>query len=161
MGSSHSVFERVAALLEAEDLDCIVLEEGVALKTAMESDDGGWTCHIELAPLSDEITALVAFNRPYEPFEPAQRGVLLELLNALNCGYLSVGSFELDEEHEVTLRVGLLFEEPDELSDATIAHMLFAAWADMQHYLPALEAVRAGRTPREILRELAQERDMR
>lgn len=140
------LMDTVAQILEQEDLDCVVIEEGVAVKTAMARDeDFGWTCHIEIATLSDEINALVIFSRPFEPLPDDHLLDTLKLINRINANLMAVGSFEIDLDQDLTLRTGLVYAQESELSGEVIAHAMFINWAEIERYLPAvLEVSRGG-----------------
>lgn len=135
-----SLLDHVIALLEREGLDCVILEEGVALRTLTAGSHGEWTSTVEIASLSDAISALVIFSRPTDVTPGEQRGEVIRLLNRVNAEAMAVGNFELDADG-VIARAGIVFEDPAEVSAATIEHTLQLNWAELDHYLPAIEAV--------------------
>ncbi len=137
----------VAEIFEQEELDCVVLDEGVAVKTGMSIDDDlSWECVVEAAPLSEDVNALLMFSRPPEAL-PNEGHLLetLQLLNRINSQLLTVGGFEIDLDHELTMRTGLIYEDASELSVEVIAHTLFINWAEMGRYLPVIMDVAYGR----------------
>ena len=153
-----SLIAIATSILEREQLDCVVIEEGVAIRTAMsapiEDELLGWTCHIEVAALSPSVSALVAFSRPYEPLERAHRVAALELINRINASLMAVGNLEIDEEDELTLRTGLVCAQAEELTPEAIEHVLFINWAEIERYLPAVLRVSRGELVDKVWLEL-------
>ena len=152
--SSSYPLDVVAAILEQENLDCVVLEQGVALKTAMSlDDDTSWGSTIEIAPLSDEIQALVVFSRPPEPLPEAGHLVdTLKLINRINANLMAVGNFEIDlDDGSIRFKSSVDYENVG-LTPELVRNVFAPAAFTMDRYLQGLLAVMFGNTdPAEII----------
>lgn len=146
------IIDEVLDLLEENDLDCLVLEEDVAVKTAMAGKHGAWTCNIEVLQMTDTLYALGILSRYIELVQEKRRGVVCVLLNSINYNYVPVGNFEMDmSDGEVTFRTSVAFEDASEISEAVIAHTIYLNWTEIDRFIPAIEAVINGSSPLDAL----------
>lgn len=151
--SQANVIEAIVGIFEAEGLDCVELEEGVAVRTAMDSDDGGWASTVEVASLSDELSACVVISTAFAPLT-SPRANALELINALNTQILTLGSFELGEGNTLSMRTGLVFNTTHEIPAAMLEHVVFMNWAELEQNLGAFAKLDAGEGVEQILASL-------
>lgn len=151
-----AIMDHVITLLEENDLDCLVLEEDVALKTGMAGHHGQWTCNIEVLRLTESVYAFGAMSRSTQLVPPEARAGVLVLMNLVNNYGAPVGNFQLDpSDGEVVFRTSIPFELPDELAPELLAHTLYINWAEIDRFLPAISAVLEGVDPEEAFEQLA------
>ena len=155
-----AIIDQVIALLEDNELDCLVLEEDVAVKTGMAGHHGQWTCNIEVLRLTESMYVLGAMSRSTELVPPEARASVLVLMNLINNYGVPVGNFQLDpSDGEVVFRTSAPFEAPEELSPELLAHTLYLNWAEIDRFLPAVAAVMSGELPDDAFESLAADAD--
>ncbi len=150
-----NIISRVEAILEDEGLDCVVLEEKVAVKTGLTGESGNWICNIERIEMGDEIDAIAALSRYVEPIPPEHRDAAALLANAINSRMLAVGSFDVDmSDGEVVYRTSLAFSVDADVNDSALRLMLLINWTEIDRYLPLFDAISAGEDPGDVIGEL-------
>lgn len=150
------IIDQVIALLEDNDLDCLVLEEDVAVKTGMAGHHGQWTCNIEVMRLTESLHVLGALSRSTALVPPESRAPVLVLMNLINNYGAPVGNFQLDpSDGEVVFRTSIAFEDAEELAPELLAHTLYLNWAEIDRFLPAVTAVVEGEEPEDAFEALA------
>jgi hypothetical protein len=149
------IISRVEAILEDEGLDCVVLEEKVAVKTGLTGESGDWICNIERIEMGDEIDAVAALSRYVEPIPGARRPDAALLANAINSRMLAVGSFDVDmSDGEVVYRTSLAFSVDADVNDSALRLMLLVNWTEIDRYLPLFDAIAAGEDAQDVIAEL-------
>ena len=154
------IISRAAAILEDEGLDCVVLEERVALKTGLSGENGNWTCTIERINMGEEIDAIGVLSRYVELIPEDHRPYGALLANAINSQMLAVGNFDVDmSDGEVVYRSSAAFSVDVDLNDSALRLLMLLNWTEIDRYLPFFDAVAAGEDFGEILDRLDAERE--
>lgn len=149
------IISRVEAILEDEGLDCVVLEEKIAVKTGLTGESGNWICNIERIEMGDEIDAIAALSRYVEAIPTAHRDDAALLANAINSRMLAVGSFDVDmSDGEVVYRTSLAFSVDADVNDSALRLMLLINWTEIDRYLPLFDAIAQGEDVGEVIAEL-------
>ncbi len=146
------IISRVIEILEDEGLDCVVLEEKVAVKTGLTGESGDWICNVERINMADEIDAVAALSRYVEAVPEGHRNDAALLANAINSRMLAVGSFDVDmTDGEVVYRSSLAFSVDADVNDAALRLMLLINWTEIDRYIPLFDAISAGEPVAEVI----------
>ena len=144
------LFDTVLAFFAAEHWEVSPVDAQPAVSLEFQGEHGRWTCFAEI-------------RQPYEQFlfysiapvqvSPERRMEMAEYLTRANYG-LPLGGFELDlDEGDIHFKTGI-DAEGEQLTQGLVKHVVYVNVIMMDRYLPGIERVAAGTSPREAIAEV-------
>jgi len=144
------LFDTVLAFFAAENWEVSPVDAQPAASLEFQGEQGRWTCFAEI-------------RQPYEQFlfysiaplqiSPDRRMEMAEFLTRANYG-LPLGSFEMDlDEGDIHFKTGIDVEG-EQLTQGLVKHVVYTNVIMMDRYLPGIERVATGTSPREAIAEV-------
>jgi hypothetical protein len=144
------LFDTVLDFFAAENWEVSQAGTEPAVSLEFQGQHGRWTCFAEIRqPFEQFLFYSIAPLR----VAPDRRMEVAEFLTRANYG-LPLGSFEMDlDEGDIHFKTGIDVEG-EELTQGLVKHVVYTNVIMMDRYLPGIERVATGTSPREAIGQI-------